>query len=205
MTDEGTPPTYRFARAVSTVAPKPGHDLATASFQLGDESFVLHVVEGPSADSVGFIGVATTFERTRLLRFALRGSLIERLDDLPRASAFPAVTHRFSPSGRTQASDLVVERVITVFSNLRAANGVDPEAALVAYELAGGERVSVAITGYQRGWYWDLLIIAVAFAIVVLVAPREEGDAVEVTVEQEAGGSLFQVSGSLGFRSSLSV
>ena len=203
MTDEGTSPNHRFARAVSAVAPKPGHDLATASFQLGDESFVLHVVEGPHANSVGFLGLATNFERTRVLRFALHGSLIERLDDLPRASQFPAATHRFSPAGRAQASDLVVERAITVFSNLRAANGVDPEAAMVAYELVGGERVSVAITGYQRGWYWDLLIVALAFVIAVLVAPREEGDGVEVTVEQEAGGSLFQVSGSLMFRESL--
>jgi len=204
MTDEGTQLNYRFARAVSAVAPKPGHDLATASFQLGDESFVLHVVEGPHANSVGFLGLATNFERTRVLRFALHGSLIERLDDLPRASLHPVVTHRFTPRGRTQASDLVVERVATVFSNLRAANGVDPEAALVAYQLAGGERVSVAITGYQRGWYWDLLITAVAFAILVLLAPREEGEAIEVGVEQEAGGSLFQVAGSLRFRESLS-
>lgn len=204
MTDDVTSPTHRFARAVSAVAPKPGHDLATASFQLGDESFVLHVVEGPAADSIGFLGIATNFERTRLLRFALHGSLIERLDDLPRASQHPAVTHRFSPRGRTQASDIVVERVTTVFSNLRAANGVDPEAAMVAYDLGGGERVSVAITGYQRGWYWDVLIIAVAFAIVLLVAPREEGDPIEVTVEQEAGASRFQVSGSLRFRESLS-
>jgi hypothetical protein len=139
-----------------------------------------------------------------MLRFALHGSLIERLDDLPRASQHAAATHRLSAVGRTQASDLVVERVSTVFSNLRAANGVDPEAAMVAYELAGGERVSVAITGYQRGWYWDVLIIAVAFVIALLVAPRAEGDSVEVTVEQEAGGSRFQVTGSLGFRESLS-
>lgn len=204
MTDDVTTPNHRFARAVAAVAPKPGHDLATASFQLGDESFVLHVVEGPAADAVGFLGIATNFERTRLLRFALHGSLIERLDDLPRASQQPSVTHRFRPGGRTQAADLVVERVTTVFSNLRAANGVDPEAAMVAYELAGGERVSVAITGYQRGWYWDLLIIVVAFAIAVLVSPRPAGDTMEVTVEQEAPGSLVQVSGSLGFRESLS-
>jgi hypothetical protein len=206
MSDEGTQPNYRFARAVSTVAPKPGHDLATASFQLGDESFVLHVVEGPAADSVGFIGVATNFDRSRVLRFALHGSLIERVDDLPRASHFPTATYRFRPGRRAQASDLVdlvVERAIAVFSNLRAANGIDPEAAMVAYELAGGERVSVAITGYQRGWYWDLLIIAVAFAIAVLLAPREEGVPIEVAIEQEAGGSLFEVSGSLRFRESL--
>ena len=63
--------------------------------------------------------------------------------------------------------------------------------------------MSVAITGYQRGWYWDLLIVAVAFVIALFVAPREEGDGVDVTIEQEAGGSLFQVSGSLGFRESL--
>ena len=204
MTDDATPPNHRFARAVSAVAPKPGHDLATASFQLRDESFVLHVVEGPAADSVGFLGIATNFDRTRLLRFALHGSLIERLDDLPRASQHPTVTHRFSPGGRSQASDMVVERATTVFSNLRAANGVDPEAAMVAYELAGGERVAVAITGYQRGWYWDLLIIAVAFAILVLLVPRAEREAIEVTVEQQAGASLFQISGSLGFRESLS-
>jgi hypothetical protein len=203
MTDDVTPPNHRFARAVSAIAPKPGHDLATASFQLRDESFVLHVVEGPDADSVGFLGLATNFERTRALRFGLHGSLIEHLDDLPRASQHPMATYRFGTRGRSQASDLVVERVTAVFSNLRAANGVDPEAAMVAYELAGGERVPVAITGYQRGWYWDLLIISVAFAIVVLVAAREEGGAIEVTVEQEAGGAVFQVSGSIEFRESL--
>jgi hypothetical protein len=98
----------------------------------------------------------------------------------------------------------VVEQATTVFSNLRAANGVDPEAAMVAYDLVGGDRVSVAITGYQRGWYWDLLIVVVGIAIAVLIAPRAAGDAIEVTIEQEAGGSVFQVSGAVGFRESLS-
>jgi hypothetical protein len=204
MTDDETRPNHRFAREVSAVAPKPGHDLATASFQLGDETYALHVVEGPAADAVGFLGIATNFERSRVLRFALHGSLVERLDDLPRVQYQPTVTHRILPFGDTLPSDAVVERATTVFSSLRAANGVDPEAAIVGYELVGGERVSATITGYQRGWYWDLVVVVVALAIAALRTGRRAGEAIEVTVEQELGGSLFQVSGAVSLRESLS-
>lgn len=203
MTVDETPPNHRFAREVSAVAPKPGHDLATASFQIGEETFTLHVVEGPAADAVGFLGIATNFERTRVLRFALAGPLVERLDDLPRVQHQSMVTHRIRPIGDTLPADAVVERATTVFSSLRAANGVDPEAAIVAYDLFGGERMSATITGYHRGWYWDLVIIAVALAIAAIRAGRRAGEAIEVTVEQELGGSLFEVSGAVSFRDSL--
>jgi len=205
MTDEQAPSPHRFAREVSAVAPKPGHDLATASFQLDGETYVLHVVEGPAADTVGFLGIATNFERTRLVRFALHGSLVERLDDLPRVQQHQStVSHRVRPSGNTQQADTVVERATTVFSSLRAANGIDPEAAIVAYDLLGGERVSATITGYRRGWYWDLVVIVVALAIAILRAGRRPGEPIEVAVEQEAAGSLFEVAGAVSFRESLS-
>jgi hypothetical protein len=201
MTEEPASSQYRFAREVSAAAPKPGHDLATASFQIGDDTYVLHVVEGPAADTVGFLGYATDFARSRIVRFALHGSLIERLDDLPRTHLLTTVTHRLSPVGDR---DVVVERATTVFSNLRAANGVDPESAIVAYDLIGGERVIVTITGYHRGWYWELVINVIALAIVALLAGRTAGETIEATIEQDAGGSVYRVSGAATFRESLS-
>jgi|SRR5690242_15178147 hypothetical protein len=206
--DEQASSHYRFAREVSAAAPKPGHDLATASFQLDGDAYVLHVVEGPSADTVGFLGISTNFERTRQVRFALHGSLIERLDDLPRSHTQPLVTHRVLPTeereAQAQAYSPVVEQATTVFGSLRAANGVDPESALVAYDLPGGRRVVAAITGYHRGWYWDLVIVVVGLAIALLVAGRRTGEPVQVTVEQELAGSVHEVSGSVGVRESLS-
>lgn len=206
MTEDREPPHYRFAREVSAAAPKPGHDLATASFQLGDETYVLHVVEGPRADTVGFLGFATDFDRTRLVRFALHGTLVERLDDLPRAHHQPALRHLIRPLDENVPSGaFVFERATTVFSGLRAANGVDPEAAIVAYDLVGGGRATATITGYQRGWYWELVIVVVGLAIAAIAAGRTAGEPIQVTVEQEAGGSLFQVSGAVAYRESLSA
>jgi hypothetical protein len=206
MTDEDAPSPNRFAREVSAVAPKVGNDLATVSFELRGETYVLHVVEGPGADTVGFLGFATDFARTRMLRFALHGSLIERLNDLPRLPDQRSIVHRYRPIGDTQPVEAVVERSTAVFSTVRAANGVDPDAAAVAYDLVGGERVSVAITAYHRGWYWDLLLNVVALLIWALRQIRRGGEAIELSVEQEVGqaGSLFHVSGTVAFRESLS-
>lgn len=206
MTDDQASPHHRFAREVSAGAPKPGHDLATAAFHLGDETYLLHVVEGPLADTVGFLGMATNFDRTRLVRFALHGPLVERLDDLPRSHTQPTVTHRVRPFEErlTQAQASAVERATTVFSTMRAANGVDPEAAVVAYDLVGGERVVATITGYHRGWYWDLVIVLVGLAIAILRAGRRAGEVVELTVEQELAGSVHEVSGGVAVRESLS-
>jgi hypothetical protein len=205
MTDDQASSPHRFAREVSALAPKPGHDLATASFQLGDESFVLHVVEGPEGDAVGFLGFATDFRRARLVRFGLHGSLVERLDDLPRVQQHEStVAHRIRLPGDSQPAYAVFERATTVFSSLRAANGVDPEAAIVRYDLPDGEHVSATITGYHRGWYWDLVVVVVALAIAVLRAGRRDDEEIEVTVEQEAGASTFEVSGAVRFRESLS-
>jgi hypothetical protein len=204
MTDDQSSSPHRFAREVSALAPKPGHDLATASFRLGDETYVLHVVEGPDADAVGFLGFTTDFRRARVVRFALHGSLVERLDDLPRVQQYASrVTHGIRLTGDRQPSFPLFERATTVFSNLRAANGIDPEAAIVRYDLPGGEHVSATITGYHRGWYWDLVVVVVALAIAVLRAGRSDDDEIDVTVEQEAGGSTFEVSGAARFRESL--
>jgi len=203
--DEQASSHYRFAREVSAAAPKPGHDLATASFQLDGDAYVLHVVEGPRADTVGFLGISTNFERTRQVRFALHGSLVERLDDLPRAHTQPQVTHRVRPpeEREAQAWSPVVEQSTTVFGSLRAANGIDPESAIVAYDLPG-ERVVATITGYHRGWYWDLVIVVVGLAIAFLRAGRRVGEPVQVTVEQELAGAVHEVSGAVAVRESLS-
>jgi hypothetical protein len=47
-------------------------------------------------------------------------------------------------------------------------------------------------------------VIVVALAIAFLRAGRRPGEAIEVAVEQEAAGSLFQVSGAVALRESLS-
>lgn len=196
---------HRFAREVSAAAPKPGHDLATTSFQLEGETYVLHVVEGPRADTVGFLGFATNFDRTRLVRFALRGPLVERLDDLPRVQQQSSVSHRMGPVRQAPSQEAMpVERATTVFSSMRGPNGIDPESAIVAYDLVGGERVVATITGYRRGWYWDLVIVVIGLAIAIIVSGRSTGEAVEVAVEQELGGARFQVAGSVSLGESLS-
>src|SRR5262249_54011889 len=144
--------------------------------------------------------------RTRMLRFSVHGPLIERLNDLPRQPYQPVLTHRFRPIGDGPASDVVIAAATAVFSNVRAADRMDPDSAAVAYDLFDGERVTAAITGYQRGWYWELLVVSVGLAIWVNSALPGDGQAIELTVEQQAGGadSLFEVSGAVAYRASLS-
>jgi len=154
MSGDQHAPQYRYEHAVRATAPKPGHLLATGSFQLDDRSVILSVIEGPENDALGFSGMATNFEHTRLLRFGLRGPLVERICELPRWPYEHGLRQVFSDPRGQGPSPIGVDGAQVVFSTLRAANRPDPDSGAVAYMLPDGQQVRAAITGYQRGWYW---------------------------------------------------
>lgn len=205
MADVQNPSPFRFARQVAPSAPKPGHHLATASFQMDKELFILWVIEGPPNDAFGFLGMASSFEATRKLRFAIRGPLIERLNDLPQPPFERGLVYRFSPTAGGEQERIVLQQATTVFSGLRAENRADPDSAAVAYDLFGGVRVLAAITGFQRGWYWQVLTPAVGLAIWALRTNPADGQAIELSVQQDSDGvgGRVAVTGTVTFRDSI--
>lgn len=205
MADVHNPSPFRFAREVAPNAPKPGHHLATASFQMGKDAFVLWVIEGPPNDAFSFLGFSTNFETTRKLRFAIRGPLIEKLNDLPQSTFDRGLSYRFRPAGDEQPSRLLLDRATTVFSSLRSPNRIDPDSAAIAYELVGGDRVVAMVTGYQRGWYWQAITPAIGLAIWALRTDAKEGDTVRLAVEQDSEGPAgrFEVTGTAIYRESI--
>jgi len=195
-------PQYRYEHAVRATAPKPGHLLATGSFQLDDRSVILSVIEGPENDALGFSGMATNFEHTRLLRFGLRGPLVERLCELPRWPYEHGLRQVFSDPRGQGPSPIGVDGAQVVFSTLRAANRPDPDSGAVAYMLPDGQQVRAAITGYQRDWAHASVGIAVA--IWALKTNPAGGQQVTLAVEQDAGmDGRFEVSGAIAFRDSI--
>jgi|SRR2546423_3234609 hypothetical protein len=214
MADNETPP-LRFARDVAASAPKPGFHLATISLDLRGESVILWVIEGPDNDTVGMLGMRTDFRRTRLLRFSVRGSLLEGLNGLYPLPSDRGFVINFYGEDDSRPSPIGVERADVVFSSLRAYDRADPDSAAVRYSLSaerrgeeagkesGGEareggRVIAAVTGYQRGWAYHPVITAGACALWVLETRPEEGTSVDVTVRLDLGtepGRYFEVSG----------
>lgn len=196
---------HRFARQVAPTAPKPGHHLATVSFALDREGIILWLVEGPGNDAFSFLGMATDFERTRILRFSVQGSLIERVNDLPRSPYDRALSYRFRPEIEDDASRLLLENATVVFSGLRSPNRADPDSAALAFDLAAGERVVAAVTGYQRGWYWQTVIVAVSLGIWATRVVPGDGEGVRLEVEQDSGGPAqrFAVTGGVTYRESI--
>jgi hypothetical protein len=214
---ENETPRLRFARDVAAGAPKPGFHLATMCLDLKGESVILWVIEGPDNDSVGMLGMRTDFERTRLLRFSVRGSLFEALNGMYPLPSDRGLVMNFFGDDDSQPSPLGVDRADIVFSSLRAYERQDPDSAAVRYSLsgqtaaesagggtAGGERedgrVVAAITGYQRGWAYHPIITAGACALWVLDRRPEEGTSLDVTVQLDFGtepGRFFEVSGDL--------
>src|SRR2546428_9119163 len=130
MADNETP-RLRFARDVAASAPKPGFHLATISVDLAGESVILWVIEGPHNDSVGMLGMRTDFERTRLLRFSVRGSLFEGLNGMyPLPSDRGFLVNFYGRQG-AEPSPIGVERADVVFSSLRAYDRPDPDSAAI--------------------------------------------------------------------------
>jgi hypothetical protein len=204
MPDDQHTPQYRFERAVHATAPKPGHHLATAAFQLDDRSVILSVIEGPENDALGFSGMATDFDRTRLLRFGIRGPLLERLCELPHSPAEQTQRQVFRHPKGEDPSPIGVDGARVVFSSLRAANRADADSAAVAYMLPDGGQVRAALTGYQRGWYWGHVTVGIAVAIWVLRADPVDGQHVTLSVEQVASNDgRFEVSGAIAYRDSI--
>lgn len=202
---------YRFAQDVALTAPKPGFHLATISFQVRDEVTILWVIEGPQNDEIGMVGNRTNFERTYLLRFSLKGSLIETVNGMyPLPYQRTMVFNFYRPDGKG-ASPIGVGKATTVFSSLRAAGRPDPDSAAVTYsQLSGGpldyapqDQVMAAITGYQRGWAHDQVVVAGACALYVISTPDAIGRDVTLTLEQDTGGLPAVITGNVGFRDTI--
>jgi hypothetical protein len=212
---ENETPRLRFARDVAASAPKPGFHLATISLDLRGESVILWVIEGPDNDSVGLLGMRTDFQRTRLLRFSVRGSLLEALNGMYPLPSDRGLVMHFYGEDDSEPSPIGVERADVVFSSLRAYDRPDPDSAAVRYTMSSsktgepagndsaslereGARVIAAITGYQRGWAYHPVITAGACALWVLERRPEEGSSVDLSVRLDLGsepGRFFEVSG----------
>jgi hypothetical protein len=72
------------------------------------------MIEGPDNDACGFLGMATDFHRTQVLRFGFRGSLIERLNDLPYSPDHHGARYSFRQMHDGKPSPIVVEAATTV-------------------------------------------------------------------------------------------
>jgi len=201
---------YRFAQDVALTAPKPGFHLATISFQVKNEVTILWVIEGPQNDAIGMVGNRTDFERTHLLRFSLKGSLIETVNGMYPLPYQRTMVFNFYQSDGQRPSPIGVERATTVFSSLRAAGRPDPDSAAVTYSLSDGpleyaeqDQVMAAITGYQRGWAHDQVVVAGACALYVISTPGAIGSDVGLTLEQDTGGLPALITGNVGFRDTI--
>jgi hypothetical protein len=204
MADVPNPTPHRFARQVAPTAPKPGHHLATLSFGLGNENTILWLIEGPGNDAFSFLGMATDFERTRILRFSVQGSLIERINDLPRSPYDRTLIYRFRPESDEDASRLRLQSATVVFSGMRSANGVDPDSAALAFDLGGDQRVLASVTGYQRGWYWQTVVVAVSMGVWAVRVGPTDGESLRLEVEQDSGpGQRFAVLGGVTYSESI--
>jgi hypothetical protein len=212
--DEQNLSEYRFARYVSQTAPMSGHHLATASFHLREEMMIFWVVEGPQNDAFSLMGMATNFERTRLLSYGFYGSLFERLNQMAPSPYAHGLRLRFTSQGGGPAP-LPVQEAIAVFSGVRATDRPDPDSAAVAYQLGdahGNGQVLAAITGYQRGWFLPPVLVAVGLSLGVELdqtlagpqAPTKE-QVIWLGVEADRGGlgALIDVQGTVTTRASL--
>jgi hypothetical protein len=206
--DEQNASEPRFARYVSPTAPKSGHHLATVSFERKGEMTICWVIEGSQNDEVSAMGMATNFVDTRLWSFSFNGSLIERLNHVFLSPYAHGMKLRFT-NRENGPSPLPVQEATAEFSHVRAANRVNPDSAVVAYQLGNAEdkeKVLAAVTGYQRGWFFLILIVIGGLLISREVDPRRvEGQPIPVDVEVVHGGegAPIRVEGTVAFRASI--
>jgi hypothetical protein len=191
-------PRFRFARDVGLYAPKRGQHLVTASFQVGDEACVAYGMEGPWTNTVSFRGMATNFERTRLWRRRLTGSIIEQLKEIHHTPQAPQLVARLEALD-SNISPLDVREVKVLFSSVRAPNEIDADAAIVRFEMMNGEKTSAWLTNHSRGWLWSLVLIVVTFLLRFSVDAPEEGTALNRAVEFDVPGGFtpLRISGLL--------
>lgn len=165
--DTPAPPRrYRFHRDVDRVAPKPGHELATLTFERDGRHFVLWMIEGPENDTLTFRMMETDFETTRYSRFKVAGTAIEVLSDLPYSAQQHRVDYEIEHQG---GSGMAMEKARVVYSTVRAPNGEDPDVAVMRVSGADGDCV-VTITNLRRAWAPVLTVNASCMALAATAA-----------------------------------
>ncbi|MCA1705260.1 MAG: hypothetical protein LC808_19185 [Actinobacteria bacterium] len=166
------------------------------------------MIEGPQNDAISIMGMASNFERVRLLSFGFSGTLFEQLNQTAASPYSRALKYFFTGPGGGP-SPIPVQEATAVFSELRAIDRADPDSAVVAYRLGdaySNSPVLTAHTGYQRGWFFAPIIVAVGLSICVqLDQTLTEGRAVDLNVEVDRGGlvGLIDIQGTVITRNSL--
>jgi hypothetical protein len=177
---------FRFSRDVDQIAPKPGHHLGTASFQLGDETHLLWIIEGPENDALCFKGMATDFNGSRVYKFKLRGSMLEAAGDLPYSPYDRQLKFQFRMSG----APINLKEGTVIFTGVRAPNGLDPDGALMLFTTTKkGDTIRVALTDLRRGWHPVVVIVGIGLALACGGCATPPPGA-EVTVTESAGVSV---------------
>ncbi|MEM6794408.1 MAG: hypothetical protein AAF725_10520 [Acidobacteriota bacterium] len=195
---------HRHARDTSTMAPKPGHHLGTASFTVGDQSVILWLIEGPENDTISVNAMLSDFDLTRYLRFRIEGTAIEALNDLPFSPAQPRLELELEVLG---TSDLQPTSALILFSTMRAPNGRDPDAAIARFHTESRGDLVLFITELRRGWEPVMTVISSFLALAHCVGESDGEQQCRLTVTDprarvEVHGD-FVVTG--GLRSSLAL
>jgi len=166
-------PQFRFARELDCLAPKPGRDLGTLTFfnNNNQESLLLRVIEGATRDAMSFRGVATNFNRTRILNFHLRGNFTDLLVDLPYSPYDNEVEidyENFSIDPPCDKTDFFITNAKVIYTRVASERGQDPDGALIKMTPEAGENITAYISGIKRGWC-PILTVAVAPAVTIPV------------------------------------
>lgn len=206
---------FRFARDVSAYAPKPGHHLVTASFQLGDEACLLYAIEGPANNSMSFRGMAMSSRGIRLFRYSVHGSLVDQLKEIHHVPQGLELVVRFPTVGDGERSRFDVSEALIAFSSVQAPNRVDADAAIASVKIHGqagpsGEPPAplyVWFTNHSRGWIWGLVIILCLISIQFVAEVPEEGAVLDRAVEVDVPGGFapFRINGQLQFQSTIAA
>jgi hypothetical protein len=162
--------THRFARDVSALAPKPGHLLGTVGFSYRGTSYSLAIIEGAPNDTASIIGISTDFTSLTSVRFGLEGDIMGKLHDLPSDPRALGMTLEFSGAYSPFGDDYAqvafpIQSAKVVFTRIRAANGIDPDGAIVRLKLTSNEEIIADLAGFKRGWEIGCWIVIVVIAV----------------------------------------
>ncbi len=209
---------FRFARAVSPTASKPGHHLATACFELGNEACTAYIIEAYRNDMVSLRGMATNFKRTRLFSHSVRGPLIERLKEIHDTPQEPELTIRLEMlEGGASPSQFDVQEARVIFSGVRGPNGIDADAAIAQLKMRGdrpqgdgppeeGPWVCAWLTNLRRGWICALVVAVFVTSLRFILEPDAADGTVlnrGVEIVLSPGSRPFRVDGLLQLGSSI--
>lgn len=161
---------YRFAREVSGLAPKPGHHLGTMSVEVGGRMALLYIIEGAANNAVSLVGFVTDFTQTALLSFHLAGT-IAVLDSFPYTPESYGEVLEFSNGSMTLDTNELgwtVTKATVIYSRVRSVTGRDPDGGAIKIDQTQGGPIFASFSGFKEGWVPALVagvVVAVGYGL----------------------------------------